>query len=98
MTPISNSNIPAKVTVGTTATNLLDLIGSSNVSMQSINGIECYADGGDVRYTMSSDHTPDASTGFVLADTQTRIFEGLNLKDIKFYAGTDTPLQIQLLS
>ena len=93
MIPITNSSIPAKVTVTTTAATLKALIGVTIPA--GVNAVEVYADGGDIRYTMNEDLTPSATTGFVLANGQTRIFEGLDASQLKFYAST-VVMQIQL--
>ena len=92
MIPIRQSDIPAKVTVGSTAKNVLELIDTTLPDI--VNAIEVYADGGDIRYTIGAFVTPDATTGFVLADGQTRVFVGTRPEDIKFYAGSNTTMQI----
>lgn len=92
MIPIIQSDIPAKVTVGTTAKNVLTLIDTTLPA--NANAVEVQADGGDIRYTIGAQNTPDATTGFKLEDGQTRIFVGVKPSDIKFYAGSNTTMQI----
>jgi len=89
-----NSDIPAKVTVTTTAQTLAQL--TTEAIPLIVNAFEVYADGGDIRYTQNPNNTPDATTGFVLADGETRVFVGMRPEDLKFRAGADTTMQIEL--
>ena len=89
-----NSDIPAKVTVTTVAQDLNALTGQTIADV--VNAFEVYADGGDIRYTQNPNNTPDGSTGFVLADGETRVFVGMRPEDLKFRAGANTTMQIEL--
>jgi hypothetical protein len=94
MIPVTNSSVPAKVTAGTTAKTLKALLGVQ--IPDGIDAVEIYADGGDIRYTMNEGLTPSATVGFVLADGQTRVFEGITVDQLKLYAAADVTVQVQL--
>lgn len=105
MIPINQVGIPQKVTVTSTAQDIETLLGvtlpakytdgSTNIYRTAV---EVYADGGDVRYTRNPQHTPSETSGngFVLKDGETRIFQGLNFKNLKFQATTNTTLQVEV--
>lgn len=92
MIPIRQQDVPAKVTVTSTAQTFLELIDTTLPDI--VNAIEVYADGGDIRYTIGAFISPDATTGMVLADGQTRIFIGTRPEDLKFRAESNTTMQI----
>ena len=105
MIPIDQTDIPQKVTVTSTAQDIETLLGvtlpskyTDGATNKYRTAIEVYADGGDVRYTRNPNHTPSEASGngFVLADGETRIFQGINFKNLKFQATSDTTLQVEV--
>lgn len=94
MKPTKQSNIPAKVTVGSTAKNVVELV---DVELPSdVDVVQIQPQGGAVRYTIGEYVTPNATTGFILEDGQTRIFVGTKPEDLKLYAGSNTTCAIAI--
>jgi len=102
MIPINQADIPAKVTIGNTAESFLSLLDvtlpvyytATDINILNTT-IEIYAEG-DVRYTRNPNHTPTTNTGFVIKEGETRIFHGVNPSQLKFFADSDTVLQVEI--